>query len=410
MFKEDAIEKLVQKEVKAQVAKQVTQAIDDPEWVLDLEAQIVKFVQDRIVARFSNISTIPDLIATVEASVEKMFKDGFIPNIENLVDTTLLTQAVDQAIERLVTKTVDGLVFDDAWMSKIHTQIAREAGDRVKRGLQEIDVYDTLKSVVLDNTSLIHEDLDRELEIDNGIVVVKQHLSADTLNTESDANIGGALVVEGDLAVKGRISLSNPSFKELSKVIKDSALKSLKKDFIAETSKAVKEEIQDGLNVKTILLRGKPIVDNDTLSPGVTKSSIEELGTLKSLSVGTDLSVANSRVGINTTTPTSALTVWDNEIVIDIGKRSQNTAHIGTSKAHELSLITNNQEHLTIDKDGLVSVNKLRVGRNRIMTHSGTPGWSGAKGDIVFNYNYKPGDPFAWICLGAFRWQELTSA
>ena len=146
MLKEDAIEELVQKEVKAQVAKQVTQAIDDPEWVLDLEAQIVKFVQDRIVARFSNISTIPDLIATVEASVEKMFRDGFIPNIENLVDTTLLTQAVDQAIERLVTKTVDGLVFDDAWMSKIHNQIAREAGDRVKRGLQEIDVYDTLKS------------------------------------------------------------------------------------------------------------------------------------------------------------------------------------------------------------------------------------------------------------------------
>ena len=134
------------------------------------------------------------------------------------------------------------------------------------------------------------------------------------------------------------------------------------------------------------------------------------MGTLKSLHVSTDLSVANKRVGINTNTPTSALTVWDNEISIDIGKRSQNIAQIGTSKAHELAIITNNQEQIKIDKEGIVSVNKLRVGRNRISTHNETPGWSGAKGDIVFNYNYKVGLPFAWICLGDYRWQELISA
>ena len=72
MLKEDAVEKLVQKEVKRQVENQVAQAINDPEWVIDLESEITKFVQDRIVARFSNISTVPDLVATVESSVEKM--------------------------------------------------------------------------------------------------------------------------------------------------------------------------------------------------------------------------------------------------------------------------------------------------------------------------------------------------
>ena len=81
MLKEDAVEKLVQKEVKRQVENQVAQAINDPEWVIDLETKITKFVQDRIVARFSNIGTVPDLIATVESSVEKMFEDGFVPNI-----------------------------------------------------------------------------------------------------------------------------------------------------------------------------------------------------------------------------------------------------------------------------------------------------------------------------------------
>ena len=410
MLKEDAVAKLVEKEVKAQVDAQVSQAVNDTEWLLDLEAQITKFVQDRIVARFSNISTVPDLIATVESSVEKMFEDGFVPNIEHMVDNTLLVQAVDQAIEKLVTKTVDQLVFDPNWIQKIHTQIARETGDRIRKGLKEENVRGVLREVVLENTSLIHEDLDREVVIEKGIVVVKKHLASETLHTESDVNVGGALTVDGDLAIKGRISLSNPSFKELSENIKDSAIDALKTDFIAETSNSIREQIQAGLNVKNILIRGESLVDGDKLSSGVTKSAIEELGTLKSLTVGTELKVDNKRVGINTTAPRSALSVWDSEIEIDIGRRSQNTAQIGTSKAHDLAIVTNNQEQLVIDKDGLVSIGKLRVGRNRIQTHSSTPGWSGAKGDIVFNYNYKPGDPFAWICLGAFRWQELISA
>ena len=98
MLKEDAVEKLVQKEVKRQVENQVAQAINDPEWVIELENKITKFVQDRIVARFSNISTIPDLVNTVGSSVEKMFADGFVPNIEHMVDNTLFVQSVDQAI------------------------------------------------------------------------------------------------------------------------------------------------------------------------------------------------------------------------------------------------------------------------------------------------------------------------
>jgi hypothetical protein len=410
MLKEDAVEKLVQKEVKRQVENQVAQAVSDTEWILDLETQIIKFVQDRIVARFSNISTVPDLVATVESSVGKMFEDGFVPNIEHMVDNTLLVQAVDQAIEKLVTKTVDQLVFDPNWMQKIHTQIARETGDRIRLGLQEVNVYDTLRDVVIDNTSLIHEDLDRELLIQDGIVVVQQHLSAGTLDTDSDVNVGGALIIEGDLAVKGRISLSNPSFKELSDTIEKNAIDKLKTEFIDETSTTIREQIQDGLNVKNILVRGESLVDDNKLSSAITKTNIEEIGTLKSLTVGTELKVDNKRVGINTTAPRSALSVWDSEIEIDIGRRSQNTAQIGTSKAHDLSFITNNQEQLTIDKDGLVSVGKLRVGRNRISTHSGTPGWSGAKGDVVFNYNFKPGEAFAWICLGDYRWQELKSA
>ena len=410
MLKEDAVEKLVQKEVKRQVENQVAQAINDPQWVIEIENRITKFVQDRITARFSNISTVPDLVATVEQSVEKMFKDGFIPPIEHMVDNVLLEQAVDGAVEKLVTDTVQGLVLDPNWLTKIHNQISRDTSDRIKRGLKDVGMRGILREVVLENAGTIQEDLNREVTIEKGLVVVDNHLSSETMDTRSDVNIGGALVIEGELAVKGRISLSNPSFRELSDNIKDSAIESLKTDFIVETSNSIREQIQTGLNVKNILVRGESLVNEDTLSSAITKTNIEEVGTLRSLNVGTELSVDNKRVGINTKAPRSALSIWDSEVELDIGRRSQNTAQIGTSKAHDLTLITNNQEQLKIDKDGLVSVGKLRVGRNRISTHSGTPGWSGAKGDIVFNYNFKPGAAFAWICLGDYRWSELVSA
>jgi hypothetical protein len=410
MLKEDAVEKLVQKEVKRQVENQVAQAINDPQWVIEIENRITKFVQDRITARFSNISTVPDLVATVEQSVEKMFKDGFIPPIEHMVDNVLLEQAVDGAVEKLVTDTVQGLVLDPNWLTKIHNQISRDTSDRIKRGLKDVGMRGILREVVLENAGTIQEDLNREVTIEKGLVVVDNHLSSETMDTRSDVNIGGALVIEGELAVKGRISLSNPSFRELSSNIKQEALTELRTGFIEETSNSIRKSIQDGIDLKNILVRGVPLVENNILSPGIKITNIEQVGKLKELTVGSELKVANNRVGINTESPTSALSIWDNEVTIDIGKRSANNAQIGTSKAQDLTFITNNQEQMKIDKDGLTHINKLKLGRNRISTSDSTPGWSGAKGDIVFNYNYTPGGTFAWICIGDYRWSELVSA
>ena len=410
LIDDKAVAKLIKDEVKRSVDAQVNSALSDPEWIIELENRITKFVQDRITARFSNISTVPDLVATVERSVEKMFKDGFIPPIEHMVDNVLLEQAVDGAVEKLVTDTIESLVVDPNWLTKIHNQISRDTSDRITRGLKDVGMRGILREVVLENAGTIQEDLNREVTIEKGLVVVDNHLSSETMDTRSDVNIGGALVVEGELVVKGRISLSNPSFRELSLTIKEEALTELRTGFIEETSNTIRESIQDGINLKNISIRGMPLVDNDTLAPGIKKTNIEQLGTLKDLTVGTELSVANNRVGINTTVPTSALSIWDNEVSIDIGKRSQNVAQIGTSKAHDLSIITNNQEQITINKDGLTWVKQLQVGRNKISHANETPGYQGAKGDVVFNSNFAPGGTFAWICLGAYRWQELKSA
>ena len=71
---------------------------------------------------------------------------------------------------------------------------------------------------------------------------------------------------------------------------------------------------------------------------------------------------------------------------------------------------TNRQNHLQIDTAGLTTVQKLRVGKNIIGHGKTVPNYEGNKGDIVFNVDMTPDAPFAWICLGAFRWQALKAA
>ena len=416
MLDADIVNRLVQDEIKKNVNAQVDTALSSSEWLQDLESRIVSHVQDRITARFSNISTVPDLVSTVSSSVEKMFKDGLVPSIDHLVDNTLLEQAVDQAVENLVTNTVENLMFNESWMVKIQSQISREISDRISRTIKQENIKDVLREVVIENAGTLTEDLNRELTVEDGLVVVKSHLNAESASIDQGLAVNGpasfsnSVTVDGDLAIKGRINTNNRSFQELAEVIEQNAYSKLKDEFLELASDTIIDRVQKGIDIKAINVRGKPMVHEGTLSDGITESSLTSVGTLEKLQVGTYFSAYNHRVGINTATPTSALSVWDNEVSIEIGKHSQNTAQIGTAKAHSLSLLTNNQQQLTINADGLTWVKELQVGRNKIATAGSTPGHSGAKGDIVFNSNYKQGEPFAWACLGAYRWAELKSA
>ena len=416
MLDADIVNRLVQDEIKKNVNAQIDTALSSSDWLQDLESRIVSHVQDKITARFSNISTVPDLVSTVSSSVEKMFKDGLVPSIDHLVDNTLLEQAVDQAVENLVTDTVENLMFNESWMVKIQSQISREISDRISRTIKQENIKDVLREVVIENAGTLTEDLNREITVDNGLVIVKRHLNAESASfeegtvTKGDAHFGKSVTVDGDLAIKGRINTNNRSFQELAEVIEANAYNKLKEEFLELASDSIVDRVQKGIDIKSINVRGKPLVDDGELSSGITDSNLTTVGTLSSLQVSTYLSANNHRVGINTSAPTSALTVWDNEVSIEIGKHSQNSAQIGTAKAHSLSLVTNNQQQLTINQDGLTWVKELQIGRNKIATHNQTPGHSGAKGDIVFNSNYKSGEPFAWVCLGAYRWAELKSA
>jgi hypothetical protein len=104
-----------------------------------------------------------------------------------------------------------------------------------------------------------------------------------------------------------------------------------------------------------------------------------------------------------------ALSVWDEEINLGLGKLSQNQAFIGTNRLQSLAIGVNRTPMLEIDDKGMTTIKQLRVGRNRIAFEPSLPGYSGTKGDIVINSDFKADGVFAWICLGAFRWQPIKT-
>jgi hypothetical protein len=105
-----------------------------------------------------------------------------------------------------------------------------------------------------------------------------------------------------------------------------------------------------------------------------------------------------------------ALSICDEEVSIVAGKLKEQTAFIGTAGSQALSIGINKRSEITILEDGLVSINRLRIGRNRLKYEGDLPGYQGVKGDVTFNTNIsKDNLVFAWVCLGGHKWLPLKA-
>ena len=105
-----------------------------------------------------------------------------------------------------------------------------------------------------------------------------------------------------------------------------------------------------------------------------------------------------------------ALSVWDEEVSIVVGKLKSQTAFIGTAGMQELIIGINKRPDITVQENGIVAIDKLQIGRNRIKYEGELPGYQGVKGDITFNTNVsKEHTVFAWVCLGGHKWLPLKA-
>jgi hypothetical protein len=340
------------------------------------------------------------------------------------LDPVTVKQMVDHAVEQNIMTAIQSLSQDPAWLEKIERQISQTMVDKIIAHLSITDITPIIKQHVEENMTVFRKDIlekfsstgidDRasscQLTVMDDTVVIENQLTAKNINVINAA-------VMQDLVVTGSVNIDNTSWKQLSDGIADRTLERLSEEWRETLVSQVADEIRNkGIDFDQITMAGQPVIQGTSLTRHVTDSSLQTVGVLKTLQVqgethlNNTVSVINRRLGINTQSPEMALSVWDEEVSIIIGKHKAKQAYIGTSRDSAVAIGVNRVPHIEIDTDGLTTVKKLRVGLHKISHDVQVPGWSGTRGDIVFNASPGADRVFAWVCLGAHRWQTLKSA
>lgn len=350
-------------------------------------------------------------------------------SLVNLLEQQI-RDSVDRSMQDYVDRIIQELTLDPGWVNKIESLINQNFLRKFDEAISLVDV-DTLISRNIDSgiERWQHKLTDKfcmrgitdastrpEVTINDLGVSVINNIESDGLLARKDAKINGTLTVN-NLAVLGDINVDNRSWDVLATAIAEKTLDSIGADWGERLKQQVLESAKtSGIDFASIKLDGQFLVHDGRLCDSVTKSNIRELGALESLTVtgssnlGDTVRVSGRRVGVNTEQPDMALSVWDEEVTMSMGKISAKKGFIGTSRLQNLTIGVNRAANIEIDVDGLVTVTKLRIGKHRISHDDQVPGYAGTKGDIVFNSDPRESAPFAWVCLGNYRWHPLRSA
>jgi hypothetical protein len=315
--------------------------------------------------------------------------------------------------------TIAELTVDKKWLEKIENQINQNMTQRVVATLGSTDIGSMVRQRVDEITETVIKNLlpgvqDQSTKVE--LTLMDSNVVVENTLTAKDINVVESVIVK-DLVVKGSVNTDNKSWQALANTISQQTLDKLSIDWKETLISQVATHIREsGIEFDSVKINGESIVDGDTLSNSITKSNLQKVGKLTDLTVVGDtilndtVSVVKKRLGVNTTEPEMALSVWDEEVSVIAGKFKSNTAYIGTSRKQALSIGVNKAPAIEIDDAGLTAVKQLRVGLHRISHGNEVPNYSGTKGDLVFNANPTIENPvFAWQCLGNFRWKVIKA-
>ena len=340
------------------------------------------------------------------------------------VDPELVQRLINDSVEQVVTESVEQLVKDPAWLKRVETLVNQAVVHQTVRTLGQLDINSVIKGRVDETMNLFREKIGehfRSTGIADMASSVQLTIMDETTVVENELTTRNLTVVDNatiqNLIVKGSINTDNLSWNTLADHISNKTLERLSDDWKQTLIDQVADHIRtQGITFDRVKINDDFLIDGSTLSRHITESNIQQLGTLNTLTVrgeshlNNSLSALNKRVGINTVEPESALSVWDEEVSLVLGKHKSNEAYIGTNRPQGVSIGVNRVPQIEIDVDGLTKVKKLQVGSWKISHSTDVPGWSGTRGDIVFNTNPGPNNVFGWLCVGGFKWQVLKSA
>lgn len=401
--------------------------------VNDITANVVvkidSIISNSINSRLENYDFASHVKEAATAAFEKRVNDYAIDpkKLENkIVDKINQTienvkSITEEKVQSAVALQVEAIDFQKAMADAVSTIVADKIAEytfpensipieSIKFGNTKLS-GDRIQGGIIQNFGSLGID-DRAtqvaLTILNSATVIENNLITKDLTVE------GAVTINGSFDLTGSVKKESAFYQTLLSDTKQSTLSSLNQTLFDGFSNLVWDKLKnEGINLSKITINGKEILNEKTLSPTVTESNLQKVGQLKELQVQGEsffaetLYVTPKRVGINTIEPSSALSVWDEEIEIAAGKKQKDVASIATPRSQKLLLSANNKENLVLDIDGSAKIDDLRIGTMRFTTSSSPPNYVSDRGHVVWNSNPNPGGPMGWICLGAANWANF---
>lgn len=418
MLDTTALQQLVEQQVKQEVSTRITQILNDA-WLKTVEDNAIKFIQDRIVSKFANSSALPELVDAVKTSVKDLFSSGQIPSLGQYVDYDYIKKSVNDSTQLLVEQAINELTIDPIWLEKIETIVNQSSSQKILAKLSATDITPIVKEHVDNIIKTLNTDMFKSIHSHSEkveLTLLEDHVVVENQFTAKDIEAVNSLVVK-DLVVKGTVNTNNRAWNELANTIGEKAFEKInalwKETLIQQVRNSITEQ---GIDFKNIKVNGEFLIQGGKLSSSIKESSLQSVGTLSSLTVSGDtklsntINISNKRVGINTEDPEMALSLWDEEVSVVAGKFKSNIGYIGTSRKQGLVIGINKTPTIEINDAGLTAIKQLQVGLHRISHANEAPGYSGTKGDIVFNANPTVDNPvFAWQCLGGYRWKLIKA-
>tara|TARA_Y100000816_G_C26036792_1_gene542862 strand:+ start:127 stop:1107 length:981 start_codon:yes stop_codon:yes gene_type:complete len=324
------------------------------------------------------------------------------------IDLNISDTQITDILEKAINKRVKEKFNEGDFINKVSALINQKSQEYLNAKIQELDIDNKITEKVNDyfNSAINVQTNNNQLTVMDDMTVIENELITKALTVDKD------MVIKGSLSLRGAVNTDAKAWSELKDTIRKSVVADLKrysqKELVQEVKTAISKE---GIELKDIDVNGDALVDSGQLSRSIKYSALQEVGTLKDLTVKGEVSmnndtlnVLNTRIGINTAKPTKAMDIWDQDIQITIGREEKGVGYIGTSNQARLRIGTANNADIEIN-NGVVEVQKFKIGRNIIAWDTKPPGHSGAPGDIIFNAGSI--QCAGWRCVDKFNWSKF---
>ncbi len=240
---------------------------------------------------------------------------------------------------------------------------------------------------------------DIELTVADQVVIVENTLI--TRNAEVKENFVANDVSVQTITINDQLIMNEKINKQFVSLIKDTFFKEM-------GSKKI------DLIENPIYSNGKEALTENSLGSSIITSNLRKLGRLTELNVGgiaqfndTLLITDNGKVGINTSEPEGALTVWDDDSELTIKRYKKKNMYVGTMRDTDLSLGVNGDIKLSLRKDGTVEMKCIEIGGIKISVLDTIPSRSGIPGELVLIRSASEDEPWAYRCIGGDRWKAI---